>query len=184
MPGSAALRPFALALMLAVSPARADPAGETPPPADANAPQVPQRERDFIKIIENARQEAKVSHSLKDVRMGLQIRVMDFYQQSHEFEGWLGTVQATRTTQDGDVWISVAIADKITLTTSPTRAADRYYRTLLRGGTPLANVASRLRTGQRVQFTATLFRYVNDSDDDMINNPRMLGHFTELKPLE
>jgi hypothetical protein len=184
------LRPLALALMLAAAPAWADPPSGNPAPppsadmADEVVPQVPQRERDFIQIIEDARKEARVSHSLKDVRMGLQIRVMNFYQQSHELEGWQGTVKATHVTEDGDVWISIAIDDGITLTTSPTRAADRRYLTLLKGGTPLAKIAAGLKTGQPVLFTATLFRYVNDSDDDMINNPRLLGHFTSLKPLQ
>jgi len=31
---------------------------------------------------------------------------------------------------------------------------------------------------------AILMRFVTDSDEDMINTPRLLAHFTALKPLE
>ena len=207
-PGVVTVMLLALGLILATSAARADPptanqtaanqaaANQPPAPAQAQAPapymeeeeefesKVPQRERDFVQIIENARKAAKQAHSSKDARMDLQIRVTNFYNQSHDFVKWQGTVVGTSVADNGDVWISIKITDGVTISTSPTRADDPHYVTLIKPGSPIAKIATKLRAGQPVVFSATLMRYVNDSDDDMINNPRLLGHFTELKALQ
>lgn len=181
---------LAVATLFTGSPARADPRpgeGSPTPPVTQNSehrPQLPERERQFIQIIEDARKELKVSRSIKDVRMGMQIRVTNFYDQSHFLEGWLGTVDGTRVYDNGDVWIDIKIAEGITVGTVQTHARDTQYATLIEGGTKLAQIAADLHAGQPIQFTAVLFRYVTDSDEEMIKNPRLLAHFTSLKPLE
>jgi hypothetical protein len=179
-----------LLLVLAAPPVRADPPADDGGPTpygeaeDEFAAKIPQRERDLIQIIEDARKEAATTHSYKDARMGLQIRVARLFQETRDLAGWQGTVQAIHTTDEGDVSVSLKIADGVTFSTSPTRMEDPYYVSLIRKSAKLSAVAARLKTGQRVFFDATLLRYVNDSDEDMIKSPRLLGHFIELKPLE
>lgn len=150
----------------------------------ASLPEPPQRERDFVQIIQDARTEMRTTRaSYKDIRLQMQMRVQTFYETSHEFEGWIGSVNATRVLDKGDMWISIKIADGISVSTSPSHADDPEYQTLIRGGSKLANVAAKLVIGQKVSFSATLLRFVGDSDEDMIKTPRLLVHFNRLEPL-
>jgi len=171
----ATLLPFFLALTLI--PAWADPA-----PAPSN--RLTDRQTELIQIIQDARDEALKTHSYKNARMGMQIRIQNYYNKSHEFDDFQGKIVGTRVFPNNDVWIDIELADGITVQTSPTIEDDPEHVTLLKGGTKLADIAATLKSGDRVRFNATLVRFVNDKDEDMINASRMLAQFKTITPLK
>lgn len=150
-------------------------------------PAMPQRERDFLNIIGEARDRYKVARTVgsqADVRMAMQVRVIDFVTVSADAQRWLGIVKGVGTTREGDFWIDVEIAPDITISTSQNLAADPEHVTLIRPGSPVAKAAGGIGIGQKITFSGNLVRYLITTDDGMIERPQLYAHFSDIKPLQ
>src|ERR1700760_2262478 len=102
---------------------------------DSVAANMPQRERELIDILLSARKAYQTSHSpspAKDARMDMQIRVISYMRQSQVATDWIGTVKSRGITPDGDAWISIEIADGITVSTWQSEREDADSATMFR----------------------------------------------------
>src|SRR5215469_11677259 len=102
---------------------------------DSGAVNMPQRERELVDILMSARKAYQTSHAIaqaKDARMDMQIRVISFMRQSQVATDWIGTVKSRGITPDGNAWISIEIADGITVSTWQNEHDDGDSATIFR----------------------------------------------------
>jgi len=147
---------------------------------------MPERERAFIDIIHEARKAfaaARLSAAKKDIRVGLQLRISEFWKKDPNFSDWVGVVRTSATTREGDARIEVALTPQIAIRTAKNRDQDPDRLSLVAPDSPLFPVVGELSPDQPVKFSARLLRYVVGSDQEMVEQPQILVHFQSLKPL-
>ena len=157
------------------------------PSNEFDALTMPQRERDFIGIVARAQDKlgsVKTDESRRSVRIEMQIDEANFAKQTQEAVEWVGIVQAAGTDRDGFAWVSVEIWPGIMLSTANSREVDPRDQTLIPAGTQIYQIASRLKTGQVVEFSANLIGGRLGTDEEMVRHPEVTVHFTSLKPTD
>jgi len=144
----------------------------------------PQRERDLIAILMDARKEyqtAKTPNPAQDARMDMQLRVIGFMRQSQIADKWVGTVKSRGLTPEGNAWIVIEIADGMTVTTWQSQRDDVESGTLVREHAPLFATFQQAKLGSTVIFDATILKSVLASDDDMVLRPQFIARFGSLR---
>jgi hypothetical protein len=153
-------------------------------PDSAAATSQPQRERDLIAILMDARKEyqtAKTPNPAQDARMDMQLRVIGYMRQSQIADKWIGTVKSRGLTPEGNAWIVIEIADGITVGTWQSQRDDVESGSLIREHAPLFSTFQQAKLGSTVIFDATILKSVLASDDDMVLRPQFIARFGGLK---
>ena len=148
------------------------------------AASMPQRERDLIAILTDARkqyQTSKTANPAQDARMNMQMRVIGFMRQSQVADDWIGTVKTRGITPEGKAWITIEIADGVTVSTWTSRGDDSDSGTLIRPSTPLFATVQQAKIGSTVIFSGTILKSVLAADDDMVMRPQFVARFSALK---
>jgi hypothetical protein len=159
-------------------------ADEAPESGPSN---MPQRERDLVDILTSAQKAYKTSHSpspAKDARMEMQIRVISFMRQSQVATDWVGTVKSRGITPDGSAWISIEIADGITVSTWQTERDDADSATMFRPHAKLFAPAQAAKIASPIIFSGTILKSVLANDDEMVMHPQFIARLTSLKPAQ
>jgi len=154
---------------------------------EAGASNVPQRERELIDILMWARKAYQNSHSpspAKDARMDMQIRVISFMRQSQVATDWVGTVKSRGITPDGDAWISIEIADGITISTWQSEREDADSATMFRPHAKLFAAAQSAKIASPIIFSGTILKSVLATDEEMVTHPQFIARFSSLKPAQ
>lgn len=171
-----------IALFAIPVPAFADDASES-----GMAANMPQRERDLIDILMKARNDYKASHSpspAADARIAMQIRVSGYMRQSQLATDWIGTVKSRGITPEGAVWISIEIADGITVSTWTAAQQDQQSATMFRPHAKLFAVAQAAKIASPIIFSGTILKSILANDDEMILHPQFIARFSELRPAQ
>jgi hypothetical protein len=171
----------------APSPAPAPKIQQGPPPVvtSARGP-VPQRELDYIALIEQARKRYSLARSVdarRYVRLDMQIAVHDFMGLSHNARDWIGIFKDSKKTHEGTVTLSVEIAPGVIIRTWDNTELDTSYNSLLKPFLPVGKLAGTLQIGDTVMFSANLMGSVISTDDDMILRPQVIAQFQKLEKL-
>jgi hypothetical protein len=154
---------------------------------DSVASNMPQRERELIDILTSARKAYQTSHSpspAKDARMDMQIRVISFMRQSQLATDWVGTVKSRGITPDGNAWISIEIADGITISTWQNEREDADSATMFRPHAKLFAAAQSAKIASPIIFSGTILKSVLANDDEMVMHPQFIARFSSLKPAQ
>jgi hypothetical protein len=162
-----------------LSPTFADDAPDSGPMAN-----MPQRERDLIAILMDARKQYNASHSTApaaQARVDMQIRVISFMRQSQLATDWIGTVKSRGITPEGYAWITLEIADGITVSTWTTVADDGDSATMFRPKAKLFAPAQAAKIASTVIFSGTILKSVLADDEEMVRRPRFIARFSDLK---
>jgi len=172
-------------------------AADAPPPAPAanlvKSPlvpgvMIPAREGALIAILSDAArryERQRTTQQKADVRVSMEIAISKFMRESQEAEGWVGIVKTIRRTAEGDVWLGLAIAPDIMISTLQDRTQDREFLTLIRNPSPLWPVAAQgLAIGQAVVFDARMLIYDVSNNDGMIERPHIVARFRNLHALD
>jgi len=168
-----------VAICAAPTAVRADEASDS-----GAAANMPQRERDLIDILTSARKSYQASHSpspAKDARIDMQIRVISYMRQSQVATDWVGTVKSRGITADGNAWISIEIADGITVSTWQTERDDQDSSTLFRPHAKLFTAVQGAKIAAPVIFSGTILKSVLANDDEMVMHPQFIARFSSLK---
>jgi len=186
------LRLLILVCALGSGIARADPPAPVPAaqPGDAGDLRtqsdafLPQREIDLIQIFTQARKRyvaGKAGTRARDVRMDMQVSVVDFMRNGQTASDWVGVVKGRGTDKDGSVWLTMEIAEGITVSTWLTQVTDTDQHTLIPPYSPLYDVAKKARIGARAVFSAQILGSALAGDDEMISRPQLIARFTALR---
>jgi hypothetical protein len=160
-------------------PTFADDAPDSGPTAN-----MPQRERDLIAILLDARKQYNASHSTSpaaDARIAMQIRVISFMRQSQLATDWIGTVKSRGITPEGYAWITIEIAEGVTVSTWTTLADDGDSATMFRPKAKLFAPAQAAKIASPIIFSGTILKSVLADDDEMVLRPRFIARFSDLK---
>lgn len=161
--------------------ARADEAGE------AGGANMPAREKELTDILLSARKSYQTSHSptpAKDARMDMQIRVISFMRQSQVATDWVGTVKSRGITPDGNAWITIEIADGVTVSTWQNERDDADSGTMFRPHSKLFAPAQAAKIASPIIFSGTILKSVLATDEEMVSHPQFIARFSALKPAQ
>jgi len=153
-------------------------------PDAEGAANMPQRERDLVNILLDARRQFTASHattSAADARVVMQIHVIGFMRESQVATDWVGTVKSRGLTPDGTAWISVEIADGITVATWQTPRDDQSSATLFLPHSKLFPIVQSAKIGSPVIFSGTILKSVLANDDEMVLRPQFIARFSAIK---
>src|SRR3569833_3698632 len=154
---------------------------------ESGAAKMPQRERELIDILMSARKTYQTCHSAspaKDARMEMLIRVISFMRQSQVATDWIGTVKSRGTTPDGNAWISIEIADGITVSTWQNEHEDSDSATMFRPHAKLFAAAQSAKLASPILFSGTILKSVLANDEEMVSHPQFIARFSSLKPAQ
>jgi len=166
------------------------------PPAPAPAPEavigsakapLPQREADYIVIIQNARRQYAASKSIdarRNVRMAMQSTVHLYMGLSHRAQDWVGVFKDSKKNPEGSQSLEIEIAPGVTVATWDNPTADATSDTMLKQSSALGKLVYGLSIGEEVMFSADLLVSVVGNDDDMVLRPRVIARFSQLKKLD
>jgi hypothetical protein len=155
--------------------------------ADEAAANMPPRERELIDTLMAARKAYQTSHSLspaKDARIDMQIRVISYMRQSQVATDWIGTVKSRGITPEGNAWVSIEIADGITVSTWQTERDDQDSATMFRPHAKLFAAAQAAKIAAPIIFSGTILKSVLANDDEMVVHPQFIARFSALKPAQ
>jgi hypothetical protein len=144
----------------------------------------PQRESDLIALIDDARKLLRTGRSAtpaQDARMAMQIQVISYMRQSQAAQDWTGTVKTHGTTSEGDAWITIEIAEGVTISTWQSESDDLNSNTLFKPHSKLFSVAQTAKIGQPVIFSGIILKSVLGKDEQMVQTPQFIARFSALK---
>jgi hypothetical protein len=147
-------------------------------------PPMPQREQDLIGILMDARKQYQNGHTAtaaQDARMGMQIRVISFMRQGQAVQDWVGTIKSHGVTPGGSAFITLEIADGITVSTWQNDQDDFNAATLFKPHTPLFQFSQGATIGETVLFSGTFQKSVLGSDEQMVTHPQFIARFSAIK---
>jgi len=101
--------------------------------------------------------------------------------QSQAAQDWTGTVKTRGTTPEGDAWISIEIANGVTVSTWQTEVEDLNANSLFKPRSPLFAAAKSAKIGQPVTFSGIILKSVLGKDEDMVQTPQFIARFSALK---
>ncbi len=171
----------AVVLALCISPSLVF--ADDAPDADIAA-NMPPRERALVDIMLGARKDFRSSHvtsAASDARVNMQIRVMSFMRESQVATDWIGTVKTRGLTAEGAAWITIAIADGVTISTWQTELDDQTNATLFLPHSKLFPTVQSAKIGAPVIFSGTILKSVLGSDDEMVLRPQFIARFNSVK---
>jgi hypothetical protein len=183
-----------LLLIAAIFIASAANAQTKPPPApgpdfilgSAKAP-LPQREAEYIGIIQNTRRQYAAARSVdgrRNARMAMQSAVHNFMGLSHNAQDWVGVFKDSKKNPTGSQSLEIEIAPGVTVATWDNPAADGTYYTMIKQFSAMAKVIDDLSIGVEVAFSADLIGTVISSDDDMVARPQVIARFSKLQKID
>jgi hypothetical protein len=155
--------------------------------AGAESAPMPDREQQFVTIIQKARESfntAKTDEARRNARLALQIAMNDFMGLARQVDNWVGVFKNTQKTQEGDRTIEIEISTGITIRTFDARFLDSQYDTLVRSYAPLAKIVDAMKIGAPVQFSALMIGTPVAADDQMVQTPVIIARFTDLRQPE
>ncbi len=159
---------------------------DAPPPVESLVPgtALPDRQREFLTILANAQQRyrsARTATAKLNVRLGLQVSIANYMEVSQEASEWVGVVRGTRTTTEGDLFLSVSVGPTISLSTWTNHLYDQGDLTLVRRGSQMFGVVKELKAGEPIIFSATLLVYDISDDDAVITRPSLIARFKSVR---
>jgi hypothetical protein len=147
---------------------------------------IPDREREYVGIIDKARkafQSAKSVDGRRGARAALQIDAHNFMGLSHDAKDWVGIFKESNFLPDGKRSLRIEISPNVTIETWDNEFDDRAYETLIKPFMPIGKLIGDLSVGQPVSFSANLIGAVISSDEDMVLQPRVIAKFSDFKVL-
>jgi hypothetical protein len=148
---------------------------------------IPDREREYVAIIDKARkafQSAKSVDGRRAARIALQIDAHNFMGLSHDARNWVGIFKESDFLPNGERSLRIEISPNVTIETWDNEFDDGAYETLIKPFMPIGKLIGDLSVGQPVSFSANLIGAVIGSDDDMVLQPRVIAKFSGFKVLE
>jgi hypothetical protein len=148
---------------------------------------LPQREAEYIGIIQNTRRQYAAARSIdarRNIRMAMQNAVHNFMGLSHKAQDWVGVFKNSKMNPDGTRSLEVEIAPGVIIATWDNPASDTTYYTMIKQFSPLGKLIDDLQIGDDVTFSADLIGTVVSSDDDMVARPQVIARFSALKKIE
>ena len=175
----------ALAVAACLAPGRgAAAADDAAQPSHAAITSVsPQREEDFIAIIEKARNKYAHAHSSEDrarARLALQLDMLHFVGGGLEAKDWIGIIRDKGLLEDGSMWLVVEVGDGIVLKTQHSLQNDPERATIITPRSAIFDTADKAFIGQRVRFSGSVLHSIIESDEAMVGRPEFLVHFDQL----
>jgi hypothetical protein len=167
-----------------------------PPPQDAGGPAsapvdlesaMPQSERDYIKVLQDARSRFESVHTAearKDARVAMQVRLHELLGLNHEARDWTGRIRDVRTLADQQKAIEIEIEPEITVSTWQSPFFDGQYATLIGPRSPLYKKLEGAGVGAPVKFSAILIGGRVSSDEEMVERPQVIAKFTAIERLD
>ena len=152
----------------------------------AQAP-LPQREAEYIGIIQNTRHQYAAARSIdarKNTRMAMQSAVHNFMGLSHNAQDWVGVFKDSKKHHEGSQSIEIEIAPGVTVATWDNPDVDTTSYTMVKQFSALGKLINGLSIGDEVMFSADLIGTVISNDDDMVSHPQVIARFTQLKKLD
>lgn len=148
---------------------------------------IPDREREYVGIIDKARkafQSAKSVDGRRAARAAMQIDTHNFMGLSHNAKDWVGIFKESKFLPDGKRSLTIEISPNVTIETGDNEFDDRVYETLIKPFMPIGKLIGDLSVGQPVSFSANLIGTVISSDEDMVLQPRVIAKFSDFKVLD
>jgi hypothetical protein len=155
--------------------------------AAAPQPAAPQDEKDYMAIIEAAREEYSAAKSIdgrKNARISLQISIHRFMGLAHSAHDWVGVYKGGKRLDSGDRSVQVEIAPGVSIVTWDNRFFDTQTGTLIKTYSAMGHILDNLAIGDTVVFSADLIGAVVTNDDDMIRRPQIVARFSAMKEAE
>jgi hypothetical protein len=147
---------------------------------------VPERERDYVALVEKARKtytSAKSVDGRRAARQAFQIDSHNFMGLMHNAQGWVGIFKKSDVLANGRRSLEIEIAPGLMLQTSDNVYDDGAYENMIKPYVPMAKIIAGLSIGQPVSFNAEILGAVVSNDDDMVLQPRLMVRFSDLKIL-
>jgi hypothetical protein len=147
----------------------------------------PQRERDFIAIVDKVRTQYDAAKSVdgrRDARLDQQIALHNFLGLNHYAQDWVGTFARSETTPEGYQSIEIEVAPGVVLTTWNSKYDDEIVHTMAQPHGRLWPVLKTLTVGDQVRFSANVLGSLVSSDADMVQRPRLIAQFDTLAKLD
>ncbi len=116
----------------------------------------------------------------QETRESLQIKVLRFMRQNPQAQDWTGTLKNRGLTPEGDAWISIEIADGVTVSTLKSKADDATASTLIHRGSPLFGVVQNAKLGGVIKFSGQFLSSVIADDEEMILRPELIMLFMKI----
>lgn len=148
---------------------------------------VPDRERDYVMLVEKARKtyvSAKSVDGRRAARQTFQIDSHNFMGLMHHAKGWVGVFKQSKALSDGRRSLEIEISPGVTLQTSDNIFDDRAYDNMIKPYAPTAKSIADLSIGQPVAFDADILGAILSNDDDMVLQPRLMVRFSDFKVLD
>jgi hypothetical protein len=148
---------------------------------------IPDRERDYVGIVDKARKAFLLAKSVdgrRAARAALQIDAHNFMGLTHDAKDWVGIFKESDFMPDGKRSLRIEIAPNVTIETWDNGYDDSKYETLIKPYMPIGKLIGDLAIGQPVSFSANLIGAVISSDEDMVLQPRVIAKFSDFKVLE
>jgi hypothetical protein len=152
-------------------------------PASAAESAMPEAEANLIEIFAEAAKHYRSSGSESralETRESLQIRLLRFMRQNPQAQNWIGTLKNRGLTPEGAAWISIEIADGVTVSTLKSKADDSTASTLIHPGSPLFGIAQNAKLGGAVKFSGQFLSSVIADDEEMILRPELIMLFMKI----
>jgi len=144
---------------------------------------MPGRERAFIRLLLAARRQyeaASPGAERQRCRLAMQVAVGRFMSQNQDVENWVGVFRGSHTNLEGDRWIQIEIAPGVTIGTGRDRLDDPDLLTLIEPHSENYAALDAIGVGQPVVFSGRVLAGKLSSDDDMVEQPRFVAHFSAL----
>jgi hypothetical protein len=144
---------------------------------------MPDRERAFIRLLLAARREyeaASPGAERQRCRLAMQVAVSRFMSENQDVENWVGVFRGSHTNLEGDRRIQIEIAPGITIGTGRDRLDDPDLLTLIEPHSDSYTALDEIGVGQSVIFSGRVLAGKLSSDDDMVEQPRFVAHFSSL----
>ena len=148
---------------------------------------LPQRDAEYIGIIQNTRRQYAAARSVdarRNTRMAMQSAVHNFMGLSHKAQDWVGVFKDSKMNPDGTQSLEIEIAPSVIIATWDNPASDTTYYTRIKQLSALGKLIDDLQIGDDVTFSADLIGTVVSTDDDMVARPQIIARFSALKKIE
>ena len=162
------------------------PAGPEPIIGSAKAP-MPQRESDFVAMMQNARRQYLAARSVDGrqyARMAMQSTVHNFMGLSHRADGWVGVFRDSKKNPLETMSVEIEVAPGVTVGTWDNPAADTSYYTLIRQSSAMGKLIDSLVIGDEVVFSGDIVGAIISSDEEMVLHPRFIARFEKLQKID
>lgn len=145
---------------------------------------IPNDERDFMAaLLEGADAYKAAPNELKksSVRKARDKKLQEILP-SGTFKNWYGRLIEMKTTSDGDAYITLSMPDQLlALKTWNNSISDTEYKTLIKNGSPMYEVISKLQEEQYVKFSGHIFQEGSLTESGAMLDPEFITRFSEIE---